>query len=82
MSEESQKKLPYFHRELNAQDQLLLSKNVPQQISSSDAVEANAHINTASAWNAAQSWEERDASKQVQLSRAIAESAIGGSKHD
>lgn len=64
MSEEAHKKLPYFHRELDAKDQALLSKNVPQQISSSEAVDADAHMNTASAWNAAQSWEERDASKQ------------------
>ena len=42
MSEKGEKKLPYFHRELDAQDKALLARNnVPQVISSSDAVDAD-----------------------------------------
>ena len=67
MSEKGEKKLPYFHRELDAQDKALLARNnVPQVISSSDAVDADNKLNTASAWNAAQSWEERNATKQCE----------------
>jgi hypothetical protein len=66
-SEEGEKKLPYFHRELDANDAALLGKNVPQVIASGadkTATDADAKLTTASAWNAAQSWEERDATKK------------------
>ena len=64
-------KMPYFHRVLSEEDQKLLKKNEPQRIdnlesnscssSSSSNTDSNAKFSTASAWNAADSWEERDA---------------------
>jgi len=71
-------KLPYFHRELSSEDQALLSKNVPRKIeisadgtiSSSDTIkntvvhiETDSKLSTASAWNAAQCWEERNSTE-------------------
>lgn len=59
-------KLPYFHRELSSEDQrLLANKNAPQRISAADAKD---DTSSGSAWNAAQSWEEKDftaACKQI-----------------
>lgn len=55
-------KLPYFHRELSSADQALLSagnKNAPQRISAEDA-KAIDDTSSGSAWNSAQSWEEKD----------------------
>jgi len=76
--DEQAKKMPYFHRELSASDQEVLAassstgtkfKNLqPQKIETADAAlvataGGDGKLSTASAWNAAQSWEERDASK-------------------
>ncbi len=77
-AEEKQVKMPYFHRVLSPEDQALLDRNKPKRIdtesSATDAVDTstaaatavavtNTKLSLASAWNAAQSWEERDATK-------------------
>lgn len=61
-------KLPYFHRTLSPEDTALIGDITPKPISSSTtATAASAAANPAgrtalegSAWNAAQTWEERD----------------------
>lgn len=63
--EETEKKLPYFHRTLNAHDASLVGKNQPIAISEAEAksidTQSDEKLTTASAWNAAGSWEDRDA---------------------
>ena len=69
MSEEDKPKLPYFHREISEADQALLNRNKPKLIETEGAAESAVEapsalkLSTASAWNAANSWEERDCSK-------------------
>lgn len=57
-------KLPYFHRTLSPQDAALIGDTTPKPISPATAspVEAGRTVHEASAWNAAQTWEERDCS--------------------
>lgn len=68
MSESDAKpvKLPYFHRTLSPQDAALIGDTTPKPITNSTAQnapnDANRTVREASAWNAAQTWEERDCS--------------------
>jgi len=55
--------LPYFHRELSAQDKELIGDISPKQISKPDLPSESGEITrqtSSSAWNAAQTWEEKD----------------------
>lgn len=64
-SEPKPVKLPYFHRTLSPQDAALIGDTSPKPISTTSAapVQAtNGNVREASAWNAAQTWEERDCS--------------------
>eukprot|EP01039_Chlorochromonas_danica_P005857 gene5857-6450_t len=55
-------KLPYFHRSLTPQDAALIGDTTPKPISESPsaAVTASGKLTTSSAWNGAQTWEERN----------------------
>lgn len=77
MSEEdTAKKLPYFHRELSEHDQALMGKNVPKEIEATKQ-ETDGKLVTASAWNAAGSWEERDATvKSLEKLKEILEASL------
>lgn len=56
-------KLPYFHRTLSPADAALIGDTTPKPITTSTAQsDANRTVREASAWNAAQTWEERDCS--------------------
>ena len=80
--EEEKKKLPYFHRTLNEHDANLVGKNEPRIIGSNGdsakmATESDEKLTTASAWNAAQSWEERDATAKCSAKlKEILEGAV------
>jgi hypothetical protein len=65
-----QVKLPYFHRTLSPQDTALIGDTTPKPISttssaSSKTESASAKINESSAWNSANTWEERDYTAQA-----------------
>lgn len=54
-------KLPYFHRTLNPEDAALIGDITPKPLSSGNATPSpNDNSNKGSAWNAANTWEERD----------------------
>lgn len=58
------KKLPYFHRQLSKEDSKLIGDITPKPISQAEARQVEADgAKQGSAWNAAQSWEEKDCSK-------------------
>mmetsp|Transcript_18182 Transcript_18182/g.23937 ORF Transcript_18182/g.23937 Transcript_18182/m.23937 type:complete len:224 (+) Transcript_18182:130-801(+) len=55
--------LPYFHRELSEQDKALIGDISPQQIPKTLAEASGSEVfrqGSSSAWNAAQTWEEKD----------------------
>lgn len=60
-------KLPYFHRTLSPQDAALVGDITPKQISStsSKSETSSNKINETSAWNSANTWEERDYTTQA-----------------
>ncbi len=58
-------KLPYFHRELSTEDSAILGSSAPQPIAPALAAVASSSASSSSsssssAWNAAQSWEEKN----------------------
>ena len=67
---EVKKKLPYFHRNLSPQALALIGDTSPKPISTLSVTDISAASkpepqNTASQWNAADSWEEKDVSQVV-----------------
>jgi len=65
MSDTSSKigvKLPYFHRTLSPEDSALIGDITPKPIVEQSTMTTSGKISNASAWNAAQTWEERDVS--------------------
>lgn len=57
-------KLPYFHRVLTPEETALIGDITPKPIDKKDAAAASvANANVGSAWNAAQTWEEKDLTK-------------------
>lgn len=57
-SESSKKKLPYFHRELSAEDAALVGDTRPKPVA--NCFSGPPAAGSGSAWNAAGSWEEHD----------------------
>mmetsp|Transcript_1683 Transcript_1683/g.2348 ORF Transcript_1683/g.2348 Transcript_1683/m.2348 type:complete len:199 (-) Transcript_1683:642-1238(-) len=68
-------KLPYFHRTLSPEDSALIGDITPKPIVESTGTTTSGKISNASAWNAAQTWEERDVSSwaESKLSKVLNE---------
>ncbi len=71
-------KLPYFHRTLSPQDAALIGDITPKPISTSGSKSetSSGKVNETSAWNAANTWEERDYTAQAK-SKLIEAFAVG-----
>lgn len=57
--------LPYFHRELSAEDKAILGSNAPTRLNAEEAAQleaANRSQSGGSAWNSGGTWEEKDKS--------------------
>ena len=86
--ETEDKKLPYFHRQLSTEDSKLIGDITPKPISQTEVQQAEADAaKQGSAWNAAQSWEEKDCSKwahvelETVFGSALEVKATAGSPH-
>lgn len=58
-------KLPYFHRTLSEEDKSLIGDTTPKPIQPDSSISSNTSscLTTASPWNAASTWEERNCTK-------------------
>uniref|UniRef100_A0A7S3GS10 Activator of Hsp90 ATPase AHSA1-like N-terminal domain-containing protein n=1 Tax=Spumella elongata TaxID=89044 RepID=A0A7S3GS10_9STRA len=56
-------KLPYFHRTLSPEEMALIGDITPKAITVTADATATGKIASGSAWNSAQTWEERDCTK-------------------
>jgi activator of HSP90 ATPase len=56
-------KLPYFHRTLSPEETALIGDTSPKPITENAADASSVKIAAGSAWNSAQTWEERDCTK-------------------